>query len=551
MESKKIIVNSNSGIVSGIKTVSELVAKTLGPRGKVVAIEQEGGYDDVIMSRDGATCAKSVKLSGDRGLGVNLIQKAALATESEVGDATSTTCVLTNEMISQGLRWTRDQAYNLNEIREGMEKAEKVLIDFIKNHAVQIEGDEEKVRNVATISSNNDPEVAEYIVQAMKSLGGFTEDATVVSEISKSLDKIQLEVRDGMRIEKGFSNLAFITDPKEGICELENPLILVVGQKIQTISQIQNFLEQYQKAGFLKRPLMIFAEECSDVVTGMLAWNSQAGALQSGLVTKVSFGEDAKNVSQDIATAVGATFVCPENNIRLEDCNIDVLGQAKKIVISKSETIIYGGDGKKDDINARVEILKARLADKSITEYEKHKFEKRIQSLIGGIAVLKVGGASEIEATNRKLTVDDAILCSHASIQEGILTGGGLSFLKMMPELDKYVKENSKTLTESEKIGIKIVHDSLPVIIKTIAENSGKSGEVVLDNVLRSKAENFGYNAKTGKYGDLVKDGVLDSARGIRMSITNAISCSSLVLLTDSCVLLDKKEDCCCCSKEK
>lgn len=529
----KIIKNGNEGLIKGVNIVSDLVSKTLGPKGKSVAIQSPYGGPDV--SRDGATVVKSIELSDPiENMGAQMVKEAAKKTEDQAGDSTSTTSILIREMVNRGKRY-ENQVQNINEVRNGMEKAMKFVDDYIKDHSILVDGDLEKVRRVATISANNDPFIGDLICKAFEEVGL---DGVVTADKATGIETT-VEVTKGFKVPKGWSSPNYITNPSDGTCVLENPLILVAGENVSSVPQILNIIEHSVKSG---QPLLLVLDSISDSVQVVLLANIMNGALRCCVVTGPEFGDSRKNIMQDLATSTGAQFVCPEYGIKLSEATPEVLGLASRVVVSKDSCIIYEGAGDNEEIKERLEILKGRLSNPELTDYEKTKLQTRIAGLGGGIGVIKVGGASVTAQDNLKATVEDAILASKSTIEEGAAIGSGYTLLQASRIGLKII--DGADYSADEKIGLRIVLDSLPVIMKTIAENSGINGEVLVDKILREGEgkENFGYNAKTGEFGDLLKMGVLDSAKALRVSVENAVGAASMILLTDS-VVYDEPEE--------
>lgn len=526
----KKIETTNAGMIEGIKKSVDVIAQTLGPKGRCVAIQSPYGGPEI--TRDGATVAKSISLPDPtEEMGVALVKAAATKTEEQAGDSTTTTSILIKEMVTKGSRHLETGA-NLTEIKEGMDMAVKEVTEYIRTQAIQVDGDLEKIRKVATISANNDPKVGDLIVEAMEKVG---ENGVIVADLSSGLDTT-IEVVEGFKIDRGWASPHFVTSPEDGKCVMENPAILVTSEKISSVPQILPAVEASMKA--LKgRPLLIFCDDMDEVVMTTLVMNVLQGALRCCVVKGIDFGDNRKNVMEDIAVATGGTFVCSEYGITTADVTAENLGGADKVVISKDSCVIYKGCGDPDEIKQRLGILRGRLVSPDTSDYEKSKFEKRVSCLSGGIGIIKAGGASETEKNNRKATIDDAILASKSAISEGVVPGGGSVFLRAS-ELDI----NTKNLTQDQKVGVGIVLESLPIVSKTIASNSGASGDVVVSKILSKKDTAFGYNAKTGKYCNLLEAGVLDSAKALRVSLENATSAAGMCLLT-SYVLTDIPEN--------
>ena len=530
-------LESQAKIIEGVKKAVDAIKVTLGPSGKAVAINLDAMVNDAPeISRDGATVAKSINFKDQSlNMGAQLVRKAASLTEEQVGDATSSCSILINEFCNKGQRYLKTGS-NVNEIKSGMLKAGKWMTQYIASKAIPIDGDLEKIRRVATISANNDPEVGDLVVKCMEEVGI---NGVITADITSSLET-EINVTTGMKLERGWASPQYVTSPEDGKCVLEDPHILVIGERISSVPQILPIIEEDIKSG---KPFLVICDEMDDVVNATLVMNNLNGAIRCCVVKGIDFGDSRKNIMQDIAIAVGGKYISPDNGNPLANATIESLGTAKRVVVSRDNTIIYQGAGNPDDIEARAEILKKRLADPTTSHYDKTKFEKRIANLVGGIGIIKAGGATEAEKLNRKATIEDAILASKSAISEGCVPGGGYIYLKGAKEMSKD-KDFWKNMTEDEKNGASIIMESLPVILNTIISNSGKTDpSVVIRDIEKSSKEYYGYNAKTGKYCNLLEDGVLDSAKVIRVALENAISTASMILLIDCTILEDTDEE--------
>lgn len=537
----KIIFTGNSGIIEGVNVVADTVKVTLGPKGRCVSIAD--GLDTPNITRDGATVARNINFSDPvKNMGAQLVKSQARLTEAMAGDSTSSTVVLMQEIIQKGIKALNDgQVHNVNEIKKGIEKGRDFAIEFIKNNSIEIDNDLEKIRKVATISANNDAEVGNFIVEGMKKVGI---DGVITAEMANGLET-SLDVKDGFRIDRGWASPHFVTDAKTGICELINPTIAVIGERLSTIPQLQKLIMSLSDptTGGITRPILFIVDDIDDNVMGMLVMNVLRGALQCCVVKGIDFGDARKNLMADISVSVGSIFVCPENNLKVEDADGSIMGEAQKVVISKDTCTIYGGAGDPNLIQERLDVLKAKIEDPGTSDYEKTKLQKRISSLGNGICIINAGGASEVEKVNRKATIEDAILASKAAIAEGIVPGGGCTYLKAKA----YVEQKAKSLKGDEKIGAIILADSLPVITETIAENSGLDGHEVATNLARTRKLSAGYDAKNNVYGDLIELGVLDSAKGLRVALENAVSGANMCLLTEKVVVPEPEKKGCHC----
>ena len=522
-------------VIEGVKDASTAIAKTLGPSGKCVAINN--GFGSPEITRDGATVAKSISFKDKaKNMGAQMVRKAAALTESQAGDSTSTTSILINELCQKGRRAINAGA-NVNEIKAGMLKAGARIEEFIKSQSIPVDGDLEKIRRVATISANNDPAVGDLIVRGMEAVGIH---GVLTSDLAAGTET-EINVTTGMRIERGWHNPLYINKPEDGTCELENPYVLLVGEKISNISQILPFLQFVGEGNGKGRPFLIICDDIDPAVSQTLIVNVHRGAISCCVVKAVEYGDARKNLMQDIATATGGVYLSEETGHTLADFKPEYLGAAKKIVISSDSTVMYEFAGDPKEIEKRAEILKKRLEDPKISDYEHSKFEKRIAGLVGGIGVIRAGGATEAEKQNRKATIDDAILASKSAIAEGCVPGGGYVYLKGA-EVALNDEKFMNSLIGDEVEGARIVLAALPVILHTIAENSGDSGDVIV-NAVKGMAEHHGYNAKTKQLDvDLIEEGILDSTKAVRVALENAISTASMILLID-CTIIEEEEE--------
>ncbi len=539
MSEGKIISTGNRKIIEGVVKTADTIKTTLGPAGKAVAIASDFGSPDV--SRDGATVAKSISFNDPAlNMGAQLVKDAASQAERLSGDGTSTCSILIKEFVEKGQRAV-DTGSNVNELKAGMLKAGKWMTDYIKSKSTPVEGDLEKIRKVATISANNDSEIGDLIVEGFKQVGV---DGILTAENSPGLDTV-IKITAGMKLSRGWSSPNYATGD-DGKCVMENPYVIVIGEKISSVNQMIPILETLSRA---REPFLIVCDDIDESVNTMLVFNTMSGAVRCCVVKGVDYGDARKNIMADLAIATGAKYYTPDLGLTIADQTIDHLenfGRARKVIVSRDDTIIYEGQGDKSEIESRIEVLRNRLQDPTISSYDKSKFEARLANLAGGIGIISVGGASDVEVKNKKQTVEDAILASKSAISEGCVPGGGYIYLKGSQDVEK---DSSfwKSLSGDEVEGAKIVFSSLPVILKTVAENSGVSGDVVYEAVKKSKKEDWGYDAKNKKYANLQDAGILDSTKVIRVALENAISTASTILLIDSSIVPDpsglKKED--------
>ena len=524
--------NAQERIIEGVERAASAIQRTLGPSGKCVSISNEYGAPEI--TRDGATVAKSIQFSDpELNQGALLVRKAASLTEEQAGDGTSSCSILTRELCKKGQRHLKVGA-NVNELKSGMLKAQRWMTEYIKKNSTKIDGNLELIRKVASVSANNDPEVGDLIVQCMEKVGI---NGVLTADMASGLDTV-IDVTAGMKLERGWSSPQYVTSPEDGKCIMEDPYVLVVGEKISSVSQIFPLLQLIVPTG---RPFLFVCDEIDDVVNTTIIMNTLQGAIRCCVIKGIDFGDARKNIMNDIAVACGATYISSESGIDITEATLENLGAANKVVVSRDNTIIYGGCGDPKKVSDRAEILKKRLSDPTTSNYDRSKFEKRLANLAGGIGVIKAGGATEAENLNRKATIEDAILASKSALEEGCCPGGGYIYYRGSLEVKK---DNNfwKSLVGDEKDGAEIVFSSLPIIMKTIAENSGVSGDIVLSDLKKSKKENFGYNAKTKTYCNLQDTGVLDSAKVLRVALENSVSTASMILLID-CVIYEESND--------
>ena len=520
-------------IISGVIKAADAIKTTLGPAGKCVAIDD--GMGTPTITRDGSTVAKSISFSDPaENMGAQLVKNAATLTEKKVGDSTSSTAILIKEFCTRGQK-ALGTGGNVNEIKSGMLKAGKWMENYIKQNSVPVSGDPEKIKRVATISANNDPEVGDLVVQAMKKV---TENGLITADLASGLDTV-VDVTTGMKLGRGWSSPQYVTNQDDATCTMENPYILVAGEKISSVNQVIGLFQAVIQNGG-GRPLLIVCDDIDDTVNTTIIINVLRGALSCCVVKGIDFGDARKNAMNDIAVSTGATYVCQENGIALVDVTLENLGTAKKVVVGKDSTIIYEGGGDPDEIKNLSGILSKRLQDPSISDYDKTKFEKRLANLTGGIAIIKAGGASEAEKLNRKATIEDSILASRSAIDEGCVPGGGYIYYRGAYEMERD-KSFWKGLQGDETEGAKIVSNSLSVIMKTVVQNAGESFDVISEHIKNKFSKNIIYNAKTKKYEEAFQGDVIESAKGLRVALENSISTASMILLID-CTIIDEPE---------
>ncbi|MCC7444708.1 MAG: chaperonin GroEL [Saprospiraceae bacterium] len=511
---------------SGIDQLANAVKVTLGPKGRNVVIQKSFGAPSI--TKDGVTVAKEIELEDAvENMGAQMVKEVASKTADAAGDGTTTATVLAQAMVNAGMKYVTAGA-NPMDLKRGIDKAVGVVIEDLKKQSEVVGSDFNKIKQVATVSANNDEEIGTLIADAMKRV---TKDGVITVEEAKGTETYVDEVI-GMQFDRGYLSPYFITNTDNMTTEYDNPLILIHDKKISNVQEIVPILEKTVQTG---RPLLIIAEDVDSQALGTLVVNRLRAGLKIVAVKAPGFGDRRKAMLEDIAILTGGTVISEEKGYKLENTAIEDLGQAEKITIDKDNTTIVNGKGKKADINSRISQIKAQI-ETTTSDYDKEKLQERLAKLAGGVAVLHVGAATEVEMKEKKDRVDDALHATRAAVEEGIVAGGGVALVRTIKALESLTGNN-----EDENLGIQIVKKSLESPIRTIAENAGVDGSVVLQEVLKGKSAH-GYNARTDKYEDLKKAGVIDPTKVTRIAIENAGSIASMVLTTE-CVISDKKEE--------
>ncbi|MBK16863.1 MAG: chaperonin GroEL [Prochlorococcus sp. SP3034] len=509
--------NSREYLEKGVDAVANAVKVTLGPKAKNVVIEKQFGVPDIV--RDGSTVAKEIEIENRfENLGAKLIEQVASKTKEKAGDGTTTATVLAQAMVQEGLKNIAAGASPV-EIKKGMDIALKHSLKILKGKSIQVKGSD--IEKVATVSAGGNEEIGSIITKAIDIV---TSDGVISVEESQSLET-ELEITKGMSFDRGYSSPYFITDQERQICELENPKILITDQKISNLSSLVSILEEIQKTG---SPFLVLAEDIEGEALTTLVLNKNAGILNVSSVRAPSFGERRKAALEDIAILTGGTLISEDKSMNLEDATINDLGQAKKITITKDKTTIVAFEDTKDLVKARVEKLKKEL-EVTDSEYDKDKITERIAKLSGGVALIKVGAATETEMKYKKLRIEDSLNATKAAIEEGVVKGGGQTLI----ELSKDLEDINEDLSKEQQTGLEIVSRALQEPAKQIAINGGFNGEVIVADIKRLKK---GFNVNTGKYEDLNKSGILDPSKVLRLSLEDAISIASMILTTEVAV---------------
>jgi len=524
---KRIIYNENArrALERGMDILAEAVAVTLGPKGRNVVLEKKFGAPQII--NDGVTIAKEIELEDHvENTGVALIRQAASKTNDAAGDGTTTATVLAHAMVKEGLR---NVAAGANPIllKRGIDKATAYLVDKIAQHARPVE-DSKSIAQVGSISAGNDEEVGSMIAQAMDKVG---KEGVISLEEGKSMTT-ELEITEGMRFDKGYISPYFATDTERMEAVLEEPYILLTDKKITLVQDLVPVLEQVARAG---RPLLIIAEDIEKEALATLVVNRLRGVLNVAAVKAPGFGDRRKSMLEDMAVLTGGQVITEDAGLKLDNTKLDSLGKARRITITKDNTTIVA-EGFEKDVKARCEQIRRQI-DETDSSYDKEKLQERLAKLAGGVAVIKVGAATETEMKDRKLRLEDAINATKAAVQEGIVPGGGTTLAHMVPDLETWA---SDTLSNEELTGAQIVSRALAAPLKRIAENAGQNGAVIAERV-KEQPFNTGYNAADNTFVDMFEAGIVDPAKVTRSALQNAASIAGMVLTTE-CIVVDKPE---------
>ncbi len=529
---------SRQAILRGVNALADAVKVTLGPKGRNVVIEKKFGSPTI--TKDGVTVAKEIELKDSlENTGAQMVREVASKTSDVAGDGTTTATVLAQAIFREGVKTVAAGA-NPMALKRGIEKAVTVIAGKLDKEGNRLPGELDKlskpvnndsmIAQVGTISANNDETIGKIIAEAMKKVG---KDGVITVEESKTLET-QLEVVEGMQFDRGYLSPYFVTDPERMEVALENAYILINEKKISSMKDLLPLLEQIAKSG---KPLLIIAEDVEGEALATLVVNKLRGTLQVAAVKAPGFGDRRKAMLQDIAILTGGKAITEDLGIKLENVQISDLGQAKKITIDKDNTTVVEGKGKHAEIEGRVKEIRSQI-DKTTSDYDREKLQERLAKLVGGVAVIKVGAATETEMKEKKARVEDAMHATRAAVEEGIVPGGGVALARCAAALDKVKAEGD------EQIGINIVKRAITEPLRMIAENAGEEGAVVLGKVLDSKETNYGFNAFSNEYEDLVKAGVLDPTKVVRTALQNAGSIASLMLTTEALIaeIPEKKE---------
>jgi chaperonin GroEL len=510
----------------GVDELANAVKVTLGPKGRNVVIDKSFGAPQI--TKDGVTVAKEIELSDpNKNMGAQMVKEVASKTNDDAGDGTTTATILAQSIVNVGLKNVTAGA-NPMDLKRGIDLAVKKVIEYIKSISHEVGDDNEKIKQVATISANNDSAIGELIAEAM---GKVKKEGVITVEEAKGTDTT-VEVVEGMQFDRGYLSPYFITNTEKMQAILENPYILLYDKKISTMKDLLPVLEPVAQAG---RPLMIIAEDIDGEALATLVVNRLRGSLKIAAVKAPGFGDRRKEMLEDIAVLTGGIVISEEKGMKLEGATLEMLGTCEKIVIDKDNTTIVNGSGKTEDIEARVQQIKAQI-EISTSEYDKEKLQERLAKLAGGVAVLYVGAASEVEMKEKKDRVEDALSATRAAVEEGIIPGGGVALIRAIDELEGFEGVN-----EDETLGIRIVKRAIEEPLRQIVANAGGEGSVIVQRVREGK-DDFGYNARTEQFENLLETGVIDPTKVTRVALENAASIAGM-LLTTECVITEEKSD--------
>ncbi|MEI2750321.1 MAG: chaperonin GroEL [Ferruginibacter sp.] len=517
-------IEARNKMKKGVDTLANAVKVTLGPKGRNVVIDKKFGAPQV--TKDGVTVAKEIELEDPiENMGAQMVKEVASKTADIAGDGTTTATVLAQSIISEGLKMVAAGA-NPMDLKRGIDKAVSLIVENLRSQSQTVGNDSKKIQQVATISANNDETIGKLIAEAFGRVG---KEGVITVEEAKGTDTT-VEVVEGMQFDRGYVSPYFVTNSEKMEAELQNPYILIYDKKISAMKDILHILEKVAQSG---RPLLIIAEDLEGEALATLVVNKLRGTIKVAAVKAPGFGDRRKEMLTDIAILTAGIVISEEQGYKLENADLTYLGQAASVTIDKDNTTIVGGKGKKTDITARVNQIKAQV-ENTTSDYDREKLQERLAKLAGGVAVLYVGAATEVEMKEKKDRVDDALHATRAAVEEGIVPGGGVAYIRAIASLDAKVKGQ----IEDEQTGMQIVRRALEEPIRTLTANAGIDGSIVVQKIKDGKAD-FGFNARTETYENLFKAGVIDPTKVSRVALENAASIAGM-LLTTECVIADK-----------
>ncbi len=507
-------------MMRGVNVLADAVKVTLGPKGRLVILDRSFGAPQV--TKDGVTVAKQIELKDKHeNMGAQLIREVASKQNDIAGDGTTTATVLAQAIIREGVKAVA-AGMNPMDLRRGIEKAVAVVVEDLKSRAKPVKSNSE-IEQVGMISSNGDKEIAEYIAKAMDKVG---KEGVITVEEAKSLET-ELDVVEGMQFDRGYLSPYFITNADKMVCEMENPYILLSEKKVSNLQSMLPILESVVQSG---RPLLIVAEDVEGEALATLVVNKLRGGLKVAAVKAPGFGDRRKAMLEDMAIVTNGQVISEDLGIKLENVTLDMLGQAKKVRITKDATTLIDGAGKKTDIESRCAQIRAQI-DETSSDYDKEKLQERLAKLAGGVAVIRVGGGSEVEVKERKDRVDDAMHATRAAVEEGIIAGGGAALLYATRALDGIKGDN-----RDQEVGVDIVRRAIQSPVRQIVENAGMEGSIIVGHMLDQKDTNYGYDAQKNEYCDLVKTGIVDPVKVVRTALQDAASVAGLLIVTEAMV---------------
>ena len=522
----KFDIDARDGLKRGVDALANAVKVTLGPKGRNVIIGKSFGAPTV--TKDGVSVAKERELADPlENMGAQMVKEVASKTNDLAGDGTTTATVLAQAIVKEGLKNVAAGA-NPMDLKRGIDKAVEAIVDDLTKQSEKVEDSSDKIKQVASISANNDETIGELIATAFNKVG---KEGVITVEEAKGTDTY-VDVVEGMQFDRGYLSPYFVTDPDKMIADLENPYILLYDKKISNLQDLLPILEPVAQSG---RPLLIIAEDVDGQALATLVVNKLRGGLKIAAVKAPGFGDRRKAMLEDIAILTGGVVIAEESGYTLENTTLDMLGTAETVTIDKDNTTIVNGAGKDGNIKARVNQIKAQV-ETTTSDYDKEKLQERLAKLAGGVAVLYVGAASEVEMKEKKDRVDDALHATRAAVEEGIVAGGGVALVRAKAVLSKIKAENA-----DEATGIQIVNRAVEAPLRTIVENAGGEGSVIIAKILEGKGD-FGYNAKTDEYVNMLKAGIIDPKKVTRVALENAASVAGMILTTE-CALVDIKEE--------
>ena len=516
----KFDTDARDRMLRGVNVLADAVKVTLGPKGRNVVLDKSFGAPRI--TKDGVTVAKEIELADKfENMGAQMIREVASKTNDVAGDGTTTATILAQAIVREGVKAVA-AGMNPMDLRRGVDLAVAAVVADIQKRSKKVSSNEE-IAQVGTISANGDKEIGDFLARAMEKVGN---EGVITVEEAKSLDT-ELDVVEGMQFDRGYLSPYFITNPEKMIAELENPYILIHESKLSGLQAMLPLLEAVVQSG---RPLLVLAEDVEGEALATLVVNRLRGGLKVAAVKAPGFGDRRKAMLQDIAVLTGGQVVSEDLGIKLENVTIDMLGQAKRVSIDKDNTTVIDGAGKKQDIDGRVSQIRAQIEETS-SDYDREKLQERLAKLAGGVAVIRVGGATEIEVKERKDRVEDAMNSTRAAVEEGIVPGGGTALLKAVKALDKVQPENP-----DQKVGVEIVRRAIIVPCKQIAANAGADGSIIAGKLSESNDKNLGFDAQSGKFVDMIKSGIIDPAKVVRTALQDAASVAGLLITTEAMV---------------